>query len=486
MIPLKSRRPGRQVGAAALIVVAAFGFAAAAAAQRPSSAETAPVIEIVLPGTESTRTRIRTLVTSRQVRQVDFLLDGTLIASDRRFPFSTEIKAHHAESALRLQAIAFDAEGVEIARDELLFDVRPIELTVAISSVRPLEGADWLEVSAEVRHSPSTSVSRVDFYRGNRFAASTSRRPFQVIIPRKGDSTYLRAVAHLTEGGWAEGLRMLAHQGVGDELAVNLVQIYAMVSDRRGTPVTGLEATDFEILQGTEPRPLERFSIGDDVPLSLALVIDGSGSMFDVLDEAKRAARLFLEQALDRGDQALMIDFDLRPRLLQPRTGDVDELIGRFSSIASHGGSAVYDAILFGLLQLQKAPGRRTLVVLTDGLDSSSQFRPQDCIALARKTGVPIFAVSMGKRPDPRPSHRTHALRQIAERTGGRVYEISSAEQIATAYREIDLQLRGQYLLGFAAEGALSAIELDDLSVRVSDPRFSVRTILGGQLQLMD
>ncbi len=471
---------------AAVVVVAAFGFAAEVQAEGPSDTETAPVIEIVPLPRQSTTTRIRTLVTSRLVRRVDFLLDGALIASDRRFPFSTEIKAPYAKGALSLQAIAFDAEGVEIARDELLFDIQPVDLTVAISSIRPLEGTDWLEVSAEVRHPPSTSISRVDFYRGNRFAASTTRRPFRVVIRRDDESTYLRAVAHLSEGGWAEGVRMLTHEGVADELAVNLVQIYAMVSDRGGTPVTGLEATDFEILLGTELQPLERFSVGDEVPLSLALVIDGSDSMFDVLDEAKKAARLFLEQALDRGDEALMIDFDLRPRLLQQRTSDVDELIKRFSDIQSHGGSAVYDAIIFGLLQLQKAPGRRVLVVLTDGLDSSSQFRPEDCVAFARKNGVPIFAVSMGERPDPRPSYRTHALRQIAERTGGRVYEISSADQIATAYNEIDLQLRGQYLLGFATEGALSVTELDDLSVRVPDSRFSVRTILGGQLQLMD
>jgi Ca-activated chloride channel family protein len=373
-----------------------------------------------------------------------------------------------------------------IARDELRLDHQAVELSVAISAVQPIPDTDWLEVSADVRHAPSASVARVDFYRGDHFAASTTRPPFRAVIPREDESPYVRVVAHLEEGGWAEGVRMLATQGVADQLAVNLVEIYCMVSDRDGDPVTGLDAADFQILQGSEPRPLERFSIGDDVPLSLALVIDGSGSMFDVLDEAKAAARLFLEQALDRGDDALMIDFDLRPRLLQPRTSDVDELIERFSGIASHGGSAVYDAMVFGMLQLQSAPGRRALVILTDGLDSSSQFRPEDVVTLARETGVPIFAVSMGERRDFKPTHRSHLLRQIAERTGGSVYEIASADEIASAYSEIDLQLRGQYLLGFAAANELSATELDDLLVLVPGSRFSVRTILGGQLQLMD
>ena len=87
---------------------------------------------------------------------------------------------------------------------------------------------------------------------------------------------------------------------------------------------------------------------------------------------------------------------------------------------------------------------------------------------------------------DLKPSHRSHSLRQIASRTGGSVYEISSPDEIATAYGEIDQQLRGQYLLGFAAANALSATELDDLLVQVPGSRFSVRTILGRQLQRMD
>jgi Ca-activated chloride channel family protein len=441
-------------------------------------------IEIVSTPLGANGRRIRTLVTSRRVRQVDFLLDGARFASDQRFPFNAEIK--DIEDASRLQALAFDAEGAEIARAEVELDSLSIDLAVTISDVQPVEGTGWLEVSVKVRHSSAASVARVDFYRGDHFAASTTQAPFRALIPQEDGSPFLRAVAHLEEGGWAEGVHVLGSQGVADELAVNLVEIYAMVSDQRGVPVTGLGAADFQVLQGNEPRPLERFSIGDDVPLSVALVIDGSASMFDVLEEAKAAARLFLERALDQGDGALMLDFDLRPRLLQPRTSNVEELIERFSMIESRGGSAIYDAIIFGLLQLQKAPGRRALIILTDGLDSSSQFRPEECVDFARRTGVPIFAISMGQRLDIKPSHRTYALRQLTEKTGGRVYEISKLDQIAAAYNEINLQLRGQYLLGFAASGELSTTELDDLFVRIPNSKFSVRTILGGQLQLMN
>lgn len=445
-----------------------------------------PLIEIV-PPTKLTgsKTIIRTLVTSRDIRQVDFLIDGRPVGTDRRFPFSLEIAARAREGARRLEVVALDLEGRELDRDELRLDPAPTDLGILISKIQSLGSTDWLEVTAEVRHSPTTSIERVDFYRGDHFAASTTRQPFRAVILNE-EGSYLRAVVHLRGGDWAEGVRLLSSLGVADEVAVNLVQLYAMVSNRRGTPVIGLTQSDFLVTRADRPVPLERFSIGDEVPLSLALVIDASGSMQKILGKAKAAARLFLEKALDQGDEALLIDFALRPRLLQQRTGDVDELIAHFSDIESRGGSSIHDAIVFGLIQLQASSGRRALIVLTDGLDSSSQVLPEDCIALARLSGVPIFALTMGGKLGNRPSHRTHALRRMTERTGGRVYEISDVQEIHEAYREINLQLRGQYLLSFAAETMLSPAELDELDVQMVQRRLVVRFILGGQLQLSD
>jgi len=293
-------------------------------------------------------------------------------------------------------------------------------------------------------------------------------------------------VAHLQGGGFAEGVRLLEEGAVGDVMAVNLVEIYAMVSDRRGRPVTLLERADFTLHEGGRSRPPERFAIGDDVPLSVALVLDRSGSMFSSMGRAKQAARMFLRQALDEHDSALLVDFASRPRLLRDRTDDIDDLLRQFDAISSQGGSAVYDALLFSLLRLEATPGRKALIVLTDGLDSGSRSTIDECTTLARRSGVPIFVISMGDQLEHRPSHRTFALQRLAERSGGRVYTVDSESDVAAAYREIDQQLRGQYLLAFSTAAALGAAELDSLRLTVSDDRLRVRTLLGGQIQIMD
>lgn len=446
-----------------------------------------PMIEIVPPrGVASDSLRVQTLVTSERIDRVDFVLDGRLHSSDHSFPFGTRIDARTLFGSEQLEAIAFDELGAEVTRDRLPLGDLPSSLRISISDVRELRGSGWWEVSAEVAHPSSSTIDRVDFYRDEHFAASTRREPFRARIPRGGDSTYLRAVAHLRDGGFAEGVRILEGGAIEDVLAVNLVELYAMVSDRRGRPVTRLAASDFSLHDGTRFRTPDRFAIGDDVPLSVALVLDSSGSMFSSMGRTKQAARLFLEQALDEHDEALLVDFATRPRLLQRRTNDVETLVERFDAISSRGGSAVYDAILFGLLQLEVAPGRKAMIVLTDGLDSGSRTTIDDCVAVARSSGVPVFVVSIGERLEHRPSHRTFALQRLAERSGGKVYEIAAEDQVPAAYREIDQQLRGQYLLTFSTATALSAAELDSLRLTISDDKLRVRAILGGQIQIMD
>lgn len=446
-----------------------------------------PILEIVPPRAVATQqARIQTIVTSERIERVDFLLDGRVVDSDRKAPFSSRIDARMLTRAQHLEAIAFDGEGIELTRDQLPLDDFTTRLEISIPVLRELGNTDWWEVAAEVEHSLADSIDRVDFYRDDHFTASTRQAPFRARIPRDEDSAYLRAVAHLSDGGFAEGVRMLGSEAIEDATAVNLVEIYAMVSDRRGRPVTRLERDDFTLHEGDSARLPERFAVGDDVPLAVGLVLDRSGSMFSSMGRAKQAARVFLQQALDEHDRALLVDFASRPRLLQRQTGDVDRLLSRFDVIRSRGGSAVYDAVLFTLLRLESTPGRKALIVLTDGLDSGSQVTVDECAALARRAGVPIFVVSMGDRLEHRPSHRTFALDRLAEQSGGHVYTVADESAIEVAYAEIDQQLRGQYLLAFSTEAALAAAELDALRLSVSDERLRVRTILGGQIQIMD
>jgi Ca-activated chloride channel family protein len=242
-----------------------------------------------------------------------------------------------------------------------------------------------------------------------------------------------------------------------------------MVTTRAGTPVTGLPKESFALRRDGRTLAIERFSEGDDVPLDLALVIDGSGSMLDDMERAKRSAADFLLATLDTGDQALLVDFDARPRLLHGATEDVAGLVDRFDDIRSGGGSSIYDAILFAALQLDGATGRRALVVVTDGLDSGSRISPADCADATRHLGVPVFVLSLeGTRQAP-PSHQKLKLRDLAVASGGGLFEVFGANDLRSAYEAIETQLRGQYLLGFSVAAPLTASELDSLTLDILD-----------------
>lgn len=480
---LAGRSSSAMAATAAGLALCATGIAAEESGTAGSGDPPAR-IELVAAGTtRAGRLRIEALVTTPAIRRVDFLLDGRLVDQDRRFPFGIVLEPPAAPPRGRLEAVALDGDGSELARDSLPLHSDPSTMEVAVSEIRELDGAGWLEIVAEVTHPEGVAIERVDFYRDERYVASVGASPYRTRIARS-DGGFVRVVALTSTDALAETVHLLDHPGGSDTVSVSLVELYAMVTTRSGSPVAGLGPESFELLQGDRHRVIETFSEGDAAPLSLALVIDRSGSMYDNLDRAKRSARKFLESTLDEGDTALLVDFDSRPRLLQDSTDDLEALISRFDWIRSEGGSAIYDAILFAALQLEGSAGRRrALVVLTDGEDSGSRIGPAHCARAAQRAGVPIFVLGLGHPVAAAPSHRRLALRQLAEATGGGVHPIRRLDDIDAAYRAIDLQLRGQYLLGFTSEAPLSTAELDSLTVRVEDSRLEVRTILGGQIR---
>jgi Ca-activated chloride channel family protein len=443
-----------------------------------------PLIELVpLRATAGETQRVLTLVTSEAIQRVQFRVDGQPVSSDRSFPFTARIDGVHLSAGAVLEVVALDADGEEIAHDSLCIDAARFPTRVDISEIREISSTSWIEVAAQVEHPEAASIERVDFYLGDRFAASTRRSPFRARIPKAEDGSFVRAVAHLPDGTYTEGVRVLSSPEVADATSVHMLEIYAMVNDRRGRPVTDLGLSDFELFDGSRRLAPDRFSIGDDVPLSIGLVIDSSGSMLTAMGDAKDAARLFLDQALDERDRAFLVDFDARPRLLQSLTDDVEGLVSRFDEIRSHGASAVRDAVLFSLLHLEAAPGRKALIVLSDGLDSSSIVSVEDCWTVARRSGVPVFIIALGERLERTPTHQTFSMQRLAERSGGAVYTVSGTDDIARVYRQIDLQLRGQYLLGFSTETALTLDQLDALRLTVAEDHLQVRAILGGQLR---
>lgn len=465
---------------------AATSTPGAPAAGPAPAAPAAPRVVAVLPPRErpaTGRTRIQTLVTTELVSSVDFFLDGEPAGSDDRAPFSMTLDLGPEARPHTIRAVARDRSGTVLGEHTLeINSASATRFAVAITGMRPRPGGGTpaTEVEAEVSVPAGDSLDRVEVYRNDQLVARPEGPPYRATVEGEATPTdYVRVVAYLADGTSAEDVRFLAGDVAGERVEVNLVQVFTVVTGEDGQPVEGLGPKDFEIEVDGHKRPVERFQLADDVPLTLALAVDTSESMWPLMPDARQAAGRFLVDTLIPGDRALLVAFSDRPRLIAPPSGDSPTLLRSFSHLHAGGATALYDSIVFSLVQLQEASehnnGRRAVVLLTDGQDYGSRFRPRRVIDDARAQGTPVYVVSLAGLYNERGSVRKPDIETITGHTGGRTYYIDDVSKLSSAYDQINRELRTQYVLAFATQRPLSEKELRSIRVRVDRPGLEAR-----------
>jgi Ca-activated chloride channel homolog len=250
---------------------------------------------------------------------------------------------------------------------------------------------------------------------------------------------------------------------------VNLVEVYVSVTDGRGEPPLGLKADDFELRENGEPQQISNFAAGD-FPLSVAVALDRSFSMSGVrLGLAKAAARTFLGE-LRPQDQSMIVAVGSEVEILSPlstgRAAQYDALAG----LEPFGTTGLHDAIIQSIDSVQRARGRRALVLLSDGDDRYSKAAGSDALERARQSDVMIFPVALGATRPP-------LFAELATISGGRSYHARDAASLTTTMRAIARELRQQYLLGYTPSRPLIAgsREWRSITVLVTRPGAQVR-----------
>ncbi len=440
-----------------------------------------PVVRIVPPREEpvSGGTRFDVLVSRPDVDRVEFQVDGVRGDEDRHAPYAGRLVLASPARPQEVTAIAFDKAGRELGRDSLAVNAAGARFRVRISKLDGDPASGAVEVEAGLSLPPGGVFERLAFYFGETEVAERRAPPYRALVPTPsaGPSDYVRVAAFLADGSSIDDVALLAARGGVDEVEVNLVELFVVATDAQGKPVRGLGAADFEIRVGGKPQAIEGFRFADDLPLALGLVIDSSGSMSEALEETKRAAAGFLGATLREGDRAFLVDFDTQPRLAQAPTSELRQLFRAFPRLVAEGATALYDSIVFSLLQFGEGPGRKALVVLTDGDDYQSRFGPARAIEDARKSGVPVYVIGLG---DPRllkKIYKQNDLDSITGRTGGRAFFAAAPEELEATYAEIEAELRSQYFLTFYAP----ASELPTVVVEVKRPGIGARTVVGAR-----
>ena len=250
--------------------------------------------------------------------------------------------------------------------------------------------------------------------------------------------------------------------------SVNLVSISAVVRDSRGRVVPALKKGDFEILDDGQRRPVVDLRADSNAPASVALLVDGSGSMRIGSAQAysHRISSDLLANLNAARDSAALLSFDTRLLTLCEFTRDFEQIRDNLANVEAFGSTSLYDAVAgSAAIVAERTRNRRAVIVLTDGFDNASSFSPEKVAWIASTIDVPIYAFDVGTRPSHLGSDGIASrspLAELARATGGDFFLANTPERVVTAVKRVSEELRHQYLIAFEAapDSGLRRVEI--------------------------
>jgi VWFA-related protein len=266
--------------------------------------------------------------------------------------------------------------------------------------------------------------------------------------------------------------------------SADVVTIQAAVRNGRGRPVAGLTAADFEIRDNGQLRPVLSLRSDAGSPVSLAILVDMSGSMAisPKLAMARQALDSVLSQLRPGEDEVAVFTFDSALHDRHAFTKDPSRLAGALDNLKPYGTTSLYDATAAAARRLsERSASHKAIVVLTDGIDTSSRYTAPEVSGLASSIAVPVYVMATVPSIDQRMmmeaverSDQSNAadLRDLAEWTGGQLVFASNLMETTTAAVDLLAELRQQYVIAIEA---VAAREWRRLDVRVKRPSAIVR-----------
>jgi len=257
---------------------------------------------------------------------------------------------------------------------------------------------------------------------------------------------------------------------------VNVVGLFFNVKDKHGALIPNLTKDDFQVLEDGTPQTIKYFAAESNLPLTLGILIDSSGSQLRVLDMEKQVGGAFLKQILTDKDEAYVMDFNIDAELVQDYTRDVHRLQAALNKVkintgyttgpipgagggpvptAQSPGTVLYDAVYLSAHDmLAKEVGRKAMILLTDGEDEGSRLKIKDAIEAAQKADAIVYVLLCADRGFYGSFQMGYSgegeMRKLTEATGGRVINVGNKfDKLREAFDQIAAELRSQYNLGY-------------------------------------
>ena len=242
--------------------------------------------------------------------------------------------------------------------------------------------------------------------------------------------------------------------------SVQLVEVYATVTDAKGELVTGLRESDFEVREDGRPQEISAFAAGE-FPLTVALGVDRSFSMAgERLRLAKQASQAFLRE-LKPNDRSMVVAISNEADVIAPLSADRAAQARAIAALDAWSTTALHDAIIATLDRLDPEPGRQAIVVFSDGADRYSDHTAAEVMERARRSNALVYPIAFGKSRPP-------MLAELAVLTGGRSFLLRDANELEKTLATIARELRYQYLLGYTPARAIRRGEREWRSITVT------------------
>jgi Ca-activated chloride channel family protein len=326
--------------------------------------------------------------------------------------------------------------------------------------------------------SKGAAVKTVSVFVNGRLICTAERPPFGCTWDAGAvvRAHHIRVVATLADGTQLTDNVRTRDVGYTERAHVDAVLVPIIVTDR-GKFVSGLQRQDFEVLEDGVPQQLAAFA-SEDSPLDLVLAIDVSGSMERALDDVKVAVKQLLSK-LRPGDAATLIGFNDTTFLVAEREKDQRAREDAVGLLTAWGGTALYDATVRAIDLVSRSPGRKGVVLFSDGDDRHSLTPPEAAAARVQSGNAMLYSVGFGAGASV-PALRLR-LEEYARSTGGRAFYPGQAEELGAVFGQVITELSNQYVLSYVSSNPRADGAWRSIRVRVRKGKYDVRARRGYQ-----
>jgi Ca-activated chloride channel family protein len=410
---------------------------------------------------------------------VEFSHDGDALGRRNRAPWTVSVPLGEIIRRTEIRAVALDAKGNYLGEDAIVLNNPSGQIGVQILLAPESAITNGRRTITVATTTGKKDVHQVSLHLDAEMIARWASCPCVVEVPvaKLQGAAILSAEVVDSDGSRGDAVYTLGGGGgfVGS-VRVELVELAVVVLQENGMPVTGLEIENFTVYEDEEQVEVEGFGTTADLPLSLAIAVDTSGSMIEDFPKVRRAVRGFTDELLEDGDQAVLIRFSWDAKVQVNWTDNINALVGDLDTVTPEGGTSLHDAVVRSLEQFRGRRGRQAVVLLTDGEDTTSRTDWKVAQRFAHTMRIPVFSIGLGVGKLDFSSRKI--LKGLATETGGEAFFPKQVEELPAVYARIAELLRSQYLLWYPSPSDKPPEEFRKIEVTV-DTDDIVNTIAG-------